>query len=609
MTNYSYSYSTGSPAPDAATETLWSFNSADVMPGPGDAAILHSRRSGAGMLVQPDVVRALELCAPFRSLDAHTQHITDLLPALKNHAQHTRQTLSHIAEQGLMESSKVAFQRITAPPEVEPSQPPSRIFILTCDRPESLKQLLSRTVTHELPDDVEGIWVIDDSRDLHHAQTNASIALESASTSNTAVHYFGAEARASLIDHLCTAEPELTASIYWLLDRADWGDAPTHGIARNIAQLLSVNKRALVMDDDTLPEAIIAPKANTGFRFSGVADREAMFFQSADELEEHALKRPESPVVLMLQSLGAPLGPLVSQHMTHHLSLRGANGSLLSRFNNQSSILLTQCGSWGDSGTRGLRWLLSLPVASIRNLLGSGAAFQDALSQQHCWAGHSGATVTSYGALSQWTGLDNSALLPPYLPAGRNEDLLFGIMLQRCHPESAVLNADWAIRHTAPDNRAEAHLAPISVNPGISLLAEWLGREPLDQYGLSARRRLSGLAEDVHRLAEMTPHAAAELIEQRLAGTRSAVLNQCMKHFEALNQLTDLPGKAAWQQFLATSRDELVREIQKPSPTDTSLLSGGGLVGIDALQKHAAQFADALNAWPALRAAAATRAG
>ena len=60
----------------------------------------------------------------------------------------------------------------------------------------------------------------------------------------------------------------------------------------------------------------------------------------------------------------------------------------------------------------------------------------------------------------------------------------------------------------------------------------------------------------------MTPHAAAELIEQRLAGTRSAVLNQCMKHFEALNQMTDLPGKAAWHEFLATSRDELVKEIQ-----------------------------------------------
>jgi len=246
-------------------------------------------------------------------------------------------------------------------------------------------------------------------------------------------------------------------------------------------------------------------------------------------------------------------------------------------------------------------------MASIRNLLASGAAFQDALSQQNCWAGHSGATVTSYGALSQWTGLDHSALLPPYLPAGRNEDLLFGIMLQRCHPESAVLNTDWAIRHTAPDNRAEAHLAPISVNPGVSLLAEWLGREPLDQYGLSARRRLSGLAEDVHRLAEMTPRAAAELIEQRLVGTRSALLNQCMKHFETLNQLSDLPGKSSWQQFLETSRDELMREIQRPSPPDTSLLSGGSLVSINALQRHATQFADALNAWPALRAAAARR--
>ena len=100
----------------------------------------------------------------------------------------------------------MACQRITAPPEVELFAA-CRIFILTCDRPDALKQLLSRTVTQELPDDVEGIWVIDDSRDLHHAQRNASIALESASTSNTPVHYFGTEARASLIDHLCNAEP------------------------------------------------------------------------------------------------------------------------------------------------------------------------------------------------------------------------------------------------------------------------------------------------------------------------------------------------------------------------------------------------------------------
>ena len=205
------------------------------------------------------------------------------------------------------------------------------------------------------------------------------------------------------------------------------------------------------MDDDTLPEPIIAPKANTGFRFSSVADREAMFFRSADELEEHALKRPESPVVLCA-ILGSPLGSFVSQHMNHHLSLRGANGSLLSRFNNQSAFYSPNAAR-GDSGTRGLRWLLSLPSRQFETC-SDRACISGCTESTALLGGCSGATVTSYGALSQWTGLDNSALLPPYF----QQDATRTCSSASCYgaTESAVLNADWAIRHTAPDNRAEA---------------------------------------------------------------------------------------------------------------------------------------------------------
>ena len=102
------------------------------------------------------------------------------------------------------------------------------------------------------------------------------------------------------------------------------------------------------------------------------------------------------------------------------------------------------------------------------------------------------------------TGLDHRALLPPYLPAGRGEDILFGIMLQRLHPESAVWNEGWAIRHEPTDERkGRGELTPLSVTPAISLLADWLGREPRDQWGLSTRQRLLGLAEQIRRLASM----------------------------------------------------------------------------------------------------------
>ncbi|GIR90450.1 MAG: hypothetical protein CM15mP89_4550 [Gammaproteobacteria bacterium] len=65
-------------------------------------------------------------------------------------------------------------------------------------------------------------------------------------------------------------------------------------------------------------------------------------------------------------------------------------------------------------------------------------------------------------------------------------------MLQRLHPESGVWNEGWAIRHEPIDTvRAEA-LTALSVKPGISLLADWLGREPRDQWGLAPRADCQG---------------------------------------------------------------------------------------------------------------------
>ena len=138
MTDYSFSYSPASPSAKTPDGPLWSFNSADILPGPANTVLLHSQRSGTGMLVQPDVARALELCAHFRSLEAHTKQITKALPALRDHAQHTRQTLEHIAQQCLMESSEAAFERITAASRTSTAELLSRLFILTCDRPDAL---------------------------------------------------------------------------------------------------------------------------------------------------------------------------------------------------------------------------------------------------------------------------------------------------------------------------------------------------------------------------------------------------------------------------------------------------------------------------------------
>ena len=605
MTEYSFSYSNVTPAQKTKNEPLWSFNRTDMLPGPGNTVILHALHSGAGMLVQPDVARALELCDPFRSLEAHTRHVTALLPALKEHKEHTRQTLMGIAQQGLMESSEAAWQRITGNANTSDREQRCRLFILTCDRPEALKRLLKPLIPQLSIDKTEGVWVIDDSRSSHSASENASIVEAERSENALPLHYFGEGARASLIDELSRAVPEHTDSINWLLHRATWGDTPTFGVARNIALLLSVGKTALVLDDDTLPEAVSPPKTPGSLRFAEVNHREAIFYPSAEALERHALVLQDSPVSLMLSSVGTPLGEMIQRHLRQAGALEGMSGTLISRYGPQSGVVLSQCGSWGNAGTSGLNWLLSLPVKSVQTLLEAGPNIYEALSPHHCWAGYSGPAITSFGTMSQWTGIDNQTLVPPYLPAGRNEDLLFGIMLKRLQPDAAVLNTEWAVRHEPLEHRKLDATGAVNVQLGISLLADWLGLEPKDQMGLTPERRLLGLSDDVQRLAEMNHEERCHLIQRQLVGRRTALLNQCMSHIELLKSLESLPGATSWQQFLSDSRDRLYSEIQSPPSIDGDADTGEkASIDFDWLEDHGRRFSAALKAWPTLRQAA-----
>ena len=203
-------------------------------------------------------------------------------------------------------------------------------------------------------------------------------------------------------------------------------------------------------------------------------------------MTEHALPLPDSPLSMMLDALGQPLPALIAQHLSDHTKLAGTDGELLNRHGQASSVLISQCGSWGDPGTANGNWIFNLPVSSIKKLLEQSDDVQGLLSARSQWLGYRGPALTHYGTLSQLTGLDHSVTLPPYLPAGRGEDTLFGIMVQRLHPDCAVWNAGWAIRHeNAEDRQHRTAMSPLSARPGLSLLVDFLGHEPRDQWVVS----------------------------------------------------------------------------------------------------------------------------
>ena len=607
MTDFSFSVAAGAPPQLGAGVPLWSFNGVRMLAGPSGSVILHKIQNDRRMIVQPDVAEALRLCSPFRSIEAHTRNIIEILPALKEHSEHTRQTLQDLADAGIFESSEACWKRLTTLSSPAEPETAARIFILTCDRPVALDRLLSGLREYPLPSAVEGIWIIDDSRQAAHVEENASIITQQAEGAKVPVVHVDRAAREDLIQHLKRALPARAENIEWLLDRSYWGKAATYGQARNVALLLSVGKRALVLDDDIIPQAIAPPLSATSLRFGTANDREAVFYPSKETLMQHALPLPESPLTLMLASLGQPLAKVLPQHLPGHEALSGFDGALLDRCGAQSSVKLSQCGTWGDAGTGSSgNWIFHLPHQSLKKLVSHSHKLPDILDIGANWMGYRGPTITSFGVMAAVTGIDHRTLVPPYLPAGRGEDVLFGILLQRLYPESAVWNEGWAIRHEPVEERSDrGTLTPLSVKPGSALLTDWLGREPADQWGLAPEQRLAVVANQVQRLATMEANSLESLVSQELVSKRSALLRQCMSHLSRTSEMTDLAGAPEWLGFLERSRDQLVAEIQTPEPNPLhNRLQDSAMTDMAALRDHGQHFADALSAWPAICKAA-----
>lgn len=602
MSDFSFSASaSATPQDTARSEPLWSFHGVQSFPGPSGTAVLYKRDGDRRMMVQPDVAQALSLCAPFRTLTAHTKTIVDALPALAEHREHTLQILTNIAEAGLFERSETAWDRLAQSTASVPCNG-IRVFILTCDRPAALQRLLEGLQQSGLPAEAEGLWIIDDSREGAHVAQNSKHIAVAQGALKVPVHHVNADFKQSLIQHIVAKAPETEGALLWLLHREHWGTTPTYGIARNLSLLLSAGQRALVLDDDIVPTAITPPLSTRALKPATANDREGVFYPNTDELDRHALPLPDPPLTLMAKHVGIPLAAVMKQHLPNHRELAGWDGSLFSAHEGDAPVLLVQCGSWGDSGTGGGSGLVFLGESTIKRLLKMDAPLEDVLAARAGWLGYRGATLTQYGTLSQLTGLDHRALLPPYLPAGRGEDILFGIMLQRLHPESVVFNEEWAIRHAPLGSRASrGTLPPLSAIASVNLLADWLGVSPADEHGLSPERRLAGLAEQLERLADMETSAMEDLVRASLVSKRASLLNHCMAHLARGGPEESNPRACEWRAFLEASRDQLVAEIQTPEPAPISDVSAQlGDNGPQTLRAHGRQFAQALRAWPTM---------
>jgi hypothetical protein len=338
--------------------------------------------------------------------------------------------------------------------------------------------------------------------------------------------------------------------------------------------------------------------------FGGGA-RKAVFFPGEGEMQQSMGRADFDALTGHASLLGQPLGHAITElngGTLHARQLSGVNAALANVLDTRGRVLITQCGSWGDTGTSDSHWTLNLGEDSIERLITTPHGISSAIESRYNWLGSSRPNIVKMAFMSQMTGLDNTQLLPPYFTAFRGEDLLFGAMVEYMHHDGAAVEYAWSVPHLPIDQRQPHSLRdPIAARGGISLFARWL-TERVDYDDASApEQQLKRIAHEARRFSQ---RSTENLLYDYRAELARGHADQLRILKSQLAKAQSLPSDS-WKGYLERGIDEVQRALA--ALHGPSELVKDGAADNDALlnkfRDMAAGFASALEAWPVVREA------
>jgi hypothetical protein len=611
-TNYSYTASTvgagnAPPVTDNSllTSKLVAFADCELIGVDNQKMLVINRSNGKQQFFSPQVVEALKTCTTFDSIRNHTIRLCAARPELRGQEEIVSATLQQLLHSGfLLEAENIRDRLLDAEPL---SLAPSRVFVITCDRPAAVERLLESMLRAGNLSRHDALYLIDDSRIAENRAANKELVDKFNLRSAKDMNYFGATEQRLLQDKLIAALPQHEAGIKFLIDQDTWAGHKTYGRSRTLSLLLSVGYRALVLDDDVLCQAIMPPVQEKGISFTG--QREAAFYPDRDTLMAQGVPAEFDPLSGHLQCLGQSLGRSLQQLSSGEIeakALQSANAAMLNVLEPSSPVLVTQCGAWGDPGTGSAHWTLHLNEASIERLVNATHGMVNAVENRCNWLGCPRPTLHKMAFMSQITGVDNSRLLPPYFPAFRGEDLLFGTMIESMYHHGAVLEYGWSVPHLPVDDRSGLSIKQaIAGEGGIVLFSRYM-TENIDYKDASnPEQRLKNMAEDARRVAARSDEDL--LLDYRTEQAKGQADSLFRLRVQAA-RAQELPS-INWQSYLRRGVEEIEASIaEEHSPTQINGVPEGASEGelLAQFRTFALGWATAITAWTDIRNAVAS---
>lgn len=494
-------------------------------------------------------------------------------------------TLHQLCTAGLVRQSPI-------PPTTH--SPPSRsrittVAIITADRPGALRRCLL-SLRHLTRNAYSGrILIVDGSRRPHHRQANVE-SMREVLAGVDRISYVSAldsiEVRRELVQR--GASPLMV----------EWAFAGGYtGANRNLAALWTAGERVVLIDDDIVCTGW-RDDPSQGIEVGGHADRRQWSFFTT-RAEAIAIER--GPCQNLLEAhgdlLGRTLGELAG--VTGGLNFSGACAHLLSLIaeGTDPTVRVTMAGLAGDAGIYcpGRLLFAQGPVATA--LTTDATAFNTAMTSREVRRIARRPILThDSSCMSYCMGMDNSVVLPPFMPQGRNEDGVFGTMLAFCDRRALFGHLAVGVIHDSdrPANYDETFTFSAR-HTRVSELMRYLTRVTSMAPGLAPADRLTRLGAFLTDIAGLAPRDFEVFVRELILRFRT----------DELRQLVQFAASGSRPEWWRTAVAEYLRAFRRSGtrrdfviPAEFTNAHGSPSESLEHTRQFVGHFGELLRAWP-----------
>ena len=412
------------------------------------------------------VIDMLTRCQRFQTLEAHAQELCRILALGQEHFSATRAQLAELVDAGLLISQRDVLQRQVA--SRHPAQQPSQIAtvgLVTYNRIEGLQRALTSYIENSKQYGRQTDFAVaDNSTDPEIRQGYRRMLQTLKTRYGVHISYGGWEEKVRFANLLTTQggiPPEVVQFALFDVEACK----RNFGANRNALLLHTLGDLCFIADDDTICRTAVSPELEANLAVTSGWDPgdywffpnrqaalQSVSFVDQDILAGHEqlLGRDVGSIIAAMSSQGKLLFDRVNTALGQRLEK--GDGTVLVTFNG----ILGDCawgapfGYWG-----GPMGCLLLDGKSHERLVESEATYRAICSSREILRVVPRFTLSDAAfSITTWAGLDNRTLLPPCMPVGRGQDVIFGLTVWRCFTESFFGHVPWTLLHAPLENRA-----------------------------------------------------------------------------------------------------------------------------------------------------------